>query len=51
MDDIRALVAAIGPESLPGPFLAAMASGQLATDFSGRFVDLLKAHFEGGSAK
>ena len=42
---VRELVAAIGPESLPQEFLQAIASGNVATDFTGQYIDLLRAHF------
>ncbi|WP_454832678.1 hypothetical protein [Pseudoxanthomonas wuyuanensis] len=42
---VRDLVASIGPESLPQEFLQAIASGNVATDFTGQYIDLLKAHF------
>jgi len=42
---IRALVAAIGPHSLPDSFIAAIESGAVATDLTGQYIDLLKAHF------
>lgn len=42
---IRELVAAIGPGSLPQDFLQATESGNVATDFTGQYIDLLRAHF------
>jgi hypothetical protein len=45
MAKLRELVAAVGPDSLPPAFLQAVDSGEVATDFTGQYVDLLKAHF------
>ena len=42
---VREFVAAIGAESLPAEFLQAVASGEIATDFTGRYIDVLRAHF------
>ena len=47
---IRKLVAVLGPESLPPEFLEAVASGNVATDLTGQYIDVLKAHFGGGAA-
>lgn len=41
---VRELVAAIGPESLPSEFLKAVDSGDVATDFTGRYIDVVRAH-------
>ena len=45
MAKIRALVFAIGPNSFPDSFIAAVESGAVATDITGQYIDLLKAHF------
>ena len=44
---VRSLVAAIGTESLPNTFLQAVASGNVATDFTGKYVSQIRAHFSG----
>ena len=41
---IRELVAAIGSASLPSDFLQAVESGDIAADFTGRYIDVLRAH-------
>ena len=41
---IKELVAEIGPDSLPQEFLQAVASGAVATDFTGKYIDILKPH-------
>ncbi|HEY1139977.1 MAG TPA: hypothetical protein VGE88_07190 [Lysobacter sp.] len=46
--DMRALVEKIGPEALPPEFMQALATGEVATDSTGRYVDALKRHFKGG---
>jgi len=47
---VRELVAAIGPESLPLEFLQAVESGDVATDFTGRYIDVVRAHLGNGGA-
>jgi hypothetical protein len=42
---IRELVAAIGFASFPNDFIKAVDSGEVASDFTGKYIDLLKAHF------
>ena len=42
---IRELVAAIGPDFLPSEFLQAVESGDIAADFTGHYIDLVKAHW------
>ena len=44
---LRELVATIGPDSLPPTFVQAVDSGDVATDLTGKYIDLLKAHFRG----
>ena len=41
---VRELVAAIGAESLPSEFLQAVESGDVATDFTGRYIDVVRTH-------
>ena len=47
MAKLRGLVATVGPDSLPPTFLQAVDSGDVATDLTGQYIDLLKAHFRG----
>ena len=47
---VKELVAAIGPESFPSAFLHDLESGEVATDGTGQYIDLLKAHFSGRRA-
>ena len=47
---IRELVAAIGPDRLPTEFLQAVESGDIAADFTGQYIDLVKAHWANGGA-
>ncbi len=42
---IRELVATVGPDSLPSEFLQAVESGDIASDLTGRYIDLVKAHW------
>lgn len=44
MAKVRALVAALGAHNLPTAFLDAVESGEIATDSSGRFANLVKGH-------
>ena len=48
--NIETLVSAIGENHLPGPFLADLRSGALATDMTGGYIRLVKASFHSGSA-
>lgn len=41
---VRELVAAIGPECLPSEFLQAVESGDVATGFTGHYMDVVRAH-------
>ena len=45
---IEALVATIGRSSLPQEFVAALDSGQVARDGTGRYADSVKDHFRHG---
>jgi hypothetical protein len=49
LGQVRDLVAAIGPESFPTNFLEAVESGAIATDLTGQYIDLLRAHFRMGA--
>jgi hypothetical protein len=42
---ILELVAIVGPGSLPSEFLQAVESGDVASDFTGRYIDLVKTHW------
>ena len=42
---IRELVTSVGPGSLPSEFLQAVDSGDVASDFSGHYVDVVKKHW------
>lgn len=42
---IKDIVAAIGLESFPPEFIEAIESGEMASDFTGKYIDLLKTHF------
>lgn len=48
---VRELVAAIGPEFLPPEFLQAVESGDVATDFTGRYIDVVRAHLSNHDAR
>ncbi|GEM_PF-4359361 len=47
---IRGLLAEIGSDGLPDDFLRAVASGDVASDFTGQYFDLAKAHFDAGTS-
>lgn len=42
---IQTLVSKLGESNLPPEFVASLRSGTLATDLTGRYVDVLKRHF------
>ena len=44
-DKIRTLAANVGAARLPGDFLAALESGELATDLTGQYADAIRADF------
>jgi hypothetical protein len=41
---VRELIALIGPRHLPQAFLDAVESGEVATDATGRFANMVEAH-------
>ena len=45
MAQVKCLIAAIGPESLPSAFLTTIKSGSLAEDLTGQYSQLLRVHF------
>jgi len=47
VSEIQRLVAELGREALPQEFLEGLDHGDLATDISGRFHEILKLHFRG----
>jgi hypothetical protein len=48
---IKELVAEIGVDELPAAFLRAVASGDVARDFTGKYIDLIAAHLDRRDAR
>jgi hypothetical protein len=42
---IKALVVEVGEANLPSEFIGSLKSGELATDLTGKFTDVLKSYF------
>lgn len=48
---IAGLAAEIGHDTLPSSFVAALGSDDLATDLTGKYLDLVKLHWRKGRAR